>query len=92
MSDKKIVKENSISVYSPNWLHRRVSDDIGGLEGKILTLVDALMPNGQQNKCTKDIIKGYFGDYRCWIHDHFFLQEEKGGFNPTTMDGNVISK
>jgi hypothetical protein len=79
-------------VYLPNWLHRRTVDELRCLEGKILTILDAVIPEGQQNKGTKDLARLEFNQALTWMGQHFHLQDEKKGFNPTTMDGPIVGK
>ena len=38
------------------------SNTFNMLQGKILTVVDALFPEGQQNKATKDVLTGIIWD------------------------------
>src|SRR5207253_10896497 len=38
------------------------------LEGRVLTLIDAVLPEPQQNKATKDIVRGHF---KAKMHDIF---------------------
>lgn len=47
-----------------------------GLTGRILTAVDAAIPQGKQNKATKDIIRSAIMDEFMYFGDQLFDQEE----------------
>lgn len=47
-----------------------------GLTGRILTAVDAAIPQGKQNKATKDIIRAAVMDEFMYFGDQLFDQEE----------------
>jgi len=38
-----------------------VSSELIHMKGKLLTLIDATLPSGQQNKATKDIVRQIVG-------------------------------
>lgn len=46
-----------------------------GLAGRILTIIDAAVPEGQQNKCIKDLIRGKIMDEYTFWGDVLFDQE-----------------
>ena len=46
-----------------------------GLAGKILTIIDTAIPQGQQNKCTKDLVRAAIIDEYTYFGDELFDQE-----------------
>ena len=55
----------------PSWLEVWLAALARELEGKVLTIVDASIPAGQQNKCIKDLVFKEFGFYRGEVYDVF---------------------
>ena len=53
-----------------------VESNIRDLEGKVLTVIDAVL-EGQQNKATKDIIKEKFSDKMQWLTKVALKDEEE---------------
>lgn len=39
-----------------------IRSELSHLRGKALTIIDSALPEGQQNKCTKDLVKSAFFD------------------------------
>jgi len=59
---------------------------ISFLMGKVLTIIDASLPEGKQNKCVKDLIKDAFSSKLDWIYQLCGLPET----NDTIGDGSEI--
>lgn len=60
-----IGKQNKIIHYSV-W-----ETNLKDLAGKILTIIDASIPEGKQNKCVKDLVKKEFRDF-IWDIQKFY--------------------
>ena len=58
-----------------SWLECWLAKIAKELEGKVLTIVDASIPAGQQNKCIKDLVFKEFGFYRGEVYDVFSKAE-----------------
>ena len=54
-----------------------LEDKYKSLAGKVLTIIDASIPNAQQNKCVKDLIKTEFRN-RIDELQKFYWNEKKG--------------
>lgn len=67
----KVTDKNGVEISYPADTYPALPNNdieahIKQLEGRILTLIDAVMPEPQQNKATKDIVRGQF---KAKIHD-----------------------
>ena len=58
----------------------RLLDDVRGLTGEVLTIVDASVVDEQQNKAIKDLVKGEFRKFLFRYEDICF--HGKRGSNP----------
>jgi hypothetical protein len=56
-----------------------------GLTGKVLTIIDASIPEGKQNKCIKDLIREVFINEFADVSE--LLYDETGKFDKVTVDG-----
>lgn len=56
-----------------------------GLTGKVLTIIDASIPEGKQNKCIKDLIREVFINEFADVSE--LLYDETGKFEETVSDG-----
>lgn len=68
------MSENSYEAtafHHSSWLEVWLADLTRELEGKILTIIDASVSQGQQNKCLKDLIFKDFGFYKGEVYDVF---------------------
>ena len=65
---------------------RRTEDD--WYVGKILTIIDSVIPEGKQNKATKDLIKGVFGEKRYhWLDLEPLLDQFAEKYCPEIENG-----
>jgi len=62
-----------------------IQERLKGLTGKILTIIDASIPEGKQNKCIKDLIRGVFIDEFSDVAE--LLYDETGKFDEVSVDG-----
>ena len=58
------------------WFEVWLNDYARELEGRVLTIVDASIPAGQQNKCIKDLVFKEFGFYRGEVYELFTKVED----------------
>ena len=56
--------------------HAFVQEQLRSLTGEILTIIDAVIPEGKQNKATKDLIRQAFVDKHSLIGTAMLDQEE----------------
>lgn len=82
------VKESENCSENPNtddWSGNKLADQsfiqarLKGLTGKILTIIDASIPEGKQNKCIKDLVREVFMNEFADISE--LLYDEVGKFN-----------
>jgi hypothetical protein len=80
-----------------NWEGNKLADNsfiqgrLKGLTGKILTIIDASLPDGKQNKCVKDLIREVFVNEFSSVSE--LLDEQKGIYEQVERaekDGTVM--
>lgn len=54
-----------------------ITTALRNFSGKILTIIDASIPEGKQNKSIKDLIRSEFGEQHIWFNELLLDQAEQ---------------
>ena len=82
--------ESSDDANTDDWSGNKLADyffiqaRLKGLTGKVLTIIDASIPEGKQNKCIKDLIREVFINEFADVSE--LLYDETGKFEEIVVD------
>lgn len=78
-----VENKNTSSDYTDDWSGNKLADfafiqaRLKGLTGKVLTIIDASIPEGKQNKCIKDLIREVFMNEFADVSDLLYNEASK---------------